>query len=585
MCPGPARGRNQRGEAARVGLGSRGHEPAAVRLEELLGVREVLTAVRLASRHLFRSEVLLRDLLPREQDVDADERLGADAALAHRLGLGQPHPDALQPPGAMGRVPQQAGERFRDLLAVDQDLRQVGRGFDGQCLRVARLALEAARGLPDQVHWRAVAEGQPGPAPSSLDRVRLIPLGMGGFHVGHGGARLLFGLRLLRGRLLRRRHFLPLESRREVAEQEDEADLGPQLLGDRHDRHSDVEARAPRRDQREVEARLRVPGRRFHGLPDLRVVAEDLDHRPAHAVGQAHPQGVQSSLVGEGDDALRVGCDEAGHQSVQDGFDEAAPLLHPGQGRLELAGALGRELLEVGRGELPRPHALGNVGLDRHEVGDPADVVGEGCGGEVVPEGGAVLAVVLQEHAGGPARAERVSELGQGGHVGRGPAQHPEALAEELLGRIGRHPEEGGVRVGDRILGGPRIHDGDSGARRLEGAGHEAEPVLALLPAQHDLHPLPDERGVEGLGQDLVRPLGEGELDGALGAQAHDRDEGLADRGKGADARADGDAVERREEGVEQDEVQLEPARQGEGLDAVRGFHHLHRAHVEGLAE
>jgi hypothetical protein len=78
-----------------------------------------------------------------------------------------------------------------------------------------------------------------------------------------------------------------------------------------------------------------VPGRGFHGFPDLRVVAEDLDHRPAHAIGEAHAR-VWRAARFEGDDTLRVGGDEARHEPVQDGLNEPAALLHPGQRRLEM---------------------------------------------------------------------------------------------------------------------------------------------------------------------------------------------------------------------------------------------------------
>ena len=44
-------------------------------------------------------------------------------------------------------------------------------------------------------------------------------------------------------------------------------------------------------------------------------------------------------------------------------------------------------------------------------------------------------------------------------------------------------------------------------------------------PPQHQLHPLADEGGVERLGEDLVRPLGVGELDRALRGEPHDRDQ------------------------------------------------------------
>ena len=85
--------------------------------------------------------------------------------------------------------------------------------------------------------------------------------------------------------------------------------------------------------------------------------------------------------------------------------------------------------------------------------------------------------------------------------------------------------------------------------------------------------------------QDLVGARRVGELDRALGGKPHDRDRRLLDRGQGPDAGADRDPVEDGEEGVEQDEVDVEPAGQGQGLDPVGRLHHLHRAHVQGLAQ
>ena len=110
-------------------------------------------------------------------------------------------------------------------------------------------------------------------------------------------------------------------------------------------------------------------------------------------------------------------------------------------------------------------------------------------------------------------------------------------------------------------------------------------PALEPAAAEQQLHALADEGGVEGLGEDLVGALGEGQLHRPLRGEAHDGDRGLVDLGQGADARAHRDPVQDGQEGVEQHEVELEAPGQGQGLDPVPRLHHLDRAHVEGLAQ
>ena len=218
-------------------------------------------------------------------------------------------------------------------------------------------------------------------------------------------------------------------------------------------------------------------------------------------------------------------------------------------------------------------------------MGDAAGGVHEGETCEVVPEGAAVLPVVLEEDSRGRAHDDGLPELGERGHVGLGPPEQAQVLALELLVGVAGHADEGRVRVGQRVLGRVRVDDRHSAARRIHRTLHEAQASLQAATPEQQLHALADEGRVKGLGQDLVGAFGEGQLHRALRRQPHDGDGGLVDLGQGPDARAHGDAVEHGQEGVEQHEVELEPPGEGQRLHPVAGLDHVDGAHVEGLAQ
>ena len=158
-------------------------------------------------------------------------------------------------------------------------------------------------------------------------------------------------------------------------------------------------------------------------------------------------------------------------------------------------------------------------------------------------------------------------------------------MAEDLPGGVARLAEERGIRECHLVLGGARVEDGDPGGGRLDRALDEAQPPLLLV--AHEEHPraVAEERGVERLGQRLVGARGEGDLDGALGAEPEHEDGRLVDVGERTDAAADRDGVHDGEKRVEDHEVQVEAAGERERLDAVRGVDQVDGRDVEDATQ
>ena len=131
------------------------------------------------------------------------------------------------------------------------------------------------------------------------------------------------------------------------------------------------------------------------------------------------------------------------------------------------------------------------------------------------------------------------------------------------------------------VLGRARIENRQPHWRGLDGTLHQSQRLLFLAPPQQITRATAQEHRVERLGQRFIRAAGQRHLDRALGAQAHDDDRRLVDVHERADARADRDTVHHRQEGVEHDQVEIEPACQGQGLDAIRRVDDLDRDDVQ----
>ena len=317
-------------------------------------------------------------------------------------------------------------------------------------------------------------------------------------------------------------------------------------------------------------------------LRDALVVAEELDHGAPHAVVQARAEGAQRREVRERHLSRRVGGEGGRGHGVEDRLGEAPPLLDPGEGGLQLAGARADCLLDGAGGLLPGGlEKGGDVALDADVVGEAARGVQHRGGGDVVPVGLAVLPVAPKQHPRGAAVGHGLAQLGQRRHVGRRPREQPEVVAEDLPGGVAGLAQKGGVGESDLVFGRARVEHGDAGRDRLDRALDEAQPPLLLPSHEEHARAVAEERGVERLGQGLVGARGERDLDRALGAEAQHEDGRLVEAGERADAAADRDAVHDGEERVEDHEVQVEAPGESERLDAVRGVDQLDRGDVQ----
>jgi hypothetical protein len=177
---------------------------------------------------------------------------------------------------------------------------------------------------------------------------------------------------------------------------------------------------------------------------------------------------------------------------VEGGDERAGRLGHQRQAALGLLGSPLRPLgdrpgllgllpggLLGGEGGLALglpPHPLGDVGLHADGADQLAVAVEDRADRELVPERGAVAAVVEQRDGHRLAGAQRRPDRGDGGRVGARALQEPAVAAHRLLEGVPGDPAEGGVDPDQRVVRpawvGDRERDvgGDDGplAQRLQ---------------------------------------------------------------------------------------------------------------------
>ena len=198
------------------------------------------------------------------------------------------------------------------------------------------------------------------------------------------------------------------------------------------------------------------------------------DAGPGHTFGQSGGHGLGVVGVHEvqhhrGPEAVRVAQNPCGGRArvlhsalaVEDSDDVGRVLDDQPEARLALAEGILGDL------------ALGDVSLDRHQVGAHTALVGDGVDVVLHPEGGAVLAVVQELDSdrppllGGPAQGEL------GLHRGLGPDQKPRVQADGLIGPVAGLGREGRVDEHDAGLAADVVLGDDDGVagmddRRLE---------------------------------------------------------------------------------------------------------------------
>ena len=139
------------------------------------------------------------------------------------------------------------------------------------------------------------------------------------------------------------------------------------------------------------------------------------------------------------------------------------------------------------------PHPLGHVGLHADEGHQAPVAVEHRRDGQLVPEGGAVLAVVQQRRGDRLLLAQRLAELLHPGGVGGRALQEPAVAADDLLGAVAGDPGEGRVDPDQGVVGLAGVGDGegdvggDDGAvaQRLQLGIEVGEPVPLLQVQEH----------------------------------------------------------------------------------------------------
>ena len=322
------------------------------------------------------ADVVLRDLVPREQDVDADERLRAHAPLAHRPGLGQAH--AERGAGLPARWAALPSRRRSASTTCSRSTRTSGRSAGASSGTLpASVGRERVHGQPHELA-AAGNSGGPGAGRRRAPGTRTPSARSEGAPPRPGGRRRRACLPPSRavpaapppGRppppppRADSRLILSSASRSRVSARSRKRSTRPisfcSSSGTPMIDMPDVEAQPPGEmtgKSRRFSARSEAAG---HGLPELVVVAEELDRGAAHAIGERDPERVQGGAVGEGDDALGVGGDEPGDEAVQDRLREAAAVLHAAQRGLR-ARACARPRTPRGRRRRASPSAAASV--------------------------------------------------------------------------------------------------------------------------------------------------------------------------------------------------------------------------------
>ena len=161
-----------------------------------------------------------------------------------------------------------------------------------------------------------------------------------------------------------------------------------------------------------------------------------------------------------------------------------------------------QELVTLPDGLLRLPR-LRDVLLDADEMGQPARGVENRGDRQLVPERGAVLAVVLQGHPTLAPLVQGRADLGDDRPVGFGALEEPAVPTLDLVARVPGDRRECRVVVDDRLVGQSGVADGDPHPGRRDGPLGHPQRLLGPL-ALHVLADLvPDRR--DGLQQFLVR--------------------------------------------------------------------------------
>ena len=238
----------------------------------------------------------------------------------------------------------------------------------------------------------------------------------------------------------------------------------------------------------------RVAGEdRRDGLHDLGLGRVPVRHRdPADALRGDHVHGApvgqrRHQVVGQPPERL-------GH--VQRGGQRGAHLGQHGEPALR---PLGRAV-----GGLPlrlRLHPGGHVGLHADEVGQRAVAVVDRRHRHLVPERGAVLAVVEQGDGDRLLRRQRPAQLRHRGPVGRRALQEAAVAAGDLVHRVAGDPGERRVDPDQRVVRQCRVAD------RERDVGGQHGPVPQA--GQHALHLPAAGDGAGHREEDDQRPLGQ----------------------------------------------------------------------------
>jgi len=164
---------------------------------------------------------------------------------------------------------------------------------------------------------------------------------------------------------------------------------------------------------------------------------------------------------------------------AEDAIHGGADLMaHPGQ-KCAL-GAVGRIGGVSGPGQLRlRFEGLGDIHLDRHEMGDPAPGAPHGVDGGPGPVKTAILALVAELSAPLPPIEDGIPQVAIKGLVLAAGFEHPRGLADELLKGKARHLQEARIRVFDGAVG---IGDQDPHGALFDGSGQDPQAVFRLFP-------------------------------------------------------------------------------------------------------
>jgi hypothetical protein len=101
----------------------------------------------------------------------------------------------------------------------------------------------------------------------------------------------------------------------------------------------------------------------------------------------------------------------------------------------------------------------------------------------MVPERGAVLAVVQQRHIAGASLFQGIADLHDRFRVGLRSLKKAAVFAMDLAGRVAAHALEGGIMVDQRVIGKPGVADHDTGLRCMDDPVQQPERLIQIAAA------------------------------------------------------------------------------------------------------